>query len=112
MNMKHIFFIFLLFCFPTLAIAQSGLDEQINAGFESATGWFVEGIFAQIPLTNEVGVPWVLVVLIVGASFFTIYFRGINLRSFGTAFKIVRGKYDDIELQPDSVEDNINTIGT
>ena len=110
MNMKQIVVFLLVLCFPTVATAQSGLDEQINIWFESATGWFVQGIFAQIPITHEVGVPWVLIVLIVGASFFTIYFKGINLRSFSTAFKIVSGKYDDLEVESNDVDDNLDTI--
>jgi len=110
MNMKHILPIFLLFCFPTVTIAQTSLDERINVAFENATGWFVRGIFAQIPITEDIGVPWVLVVLIIGASFFTLYFRGINLRSFDTAIKIVSGKYDNLDVEDGEVVDNPDTI--
>ncbi len=80
------------------------LDERINEQFENATGWFVEAILWQIPLTDTIGVPWVLVVLIIGASYFTIYFKGINLRGFGTSIKIVRGAYDSLETVPVPVE--------
>lgn len=95
---------------PIFLNAQSSLDDRINANFEAATGWFVDAIFAQIPITDEVGVPWVLVVLIVGASYFTLYFKGINLRSFGTALNIVRGKYDGLESKPIDQEDKPETI--
>ena len=65
-----------------MAIPQSTLDEQINTYFENATSWFTDAIFAEIPLTENVGIPWVLIVLILGASYFTIYFRFINIRGF------------------------------
>ena len=78
--------------------AQS-LDEQINQSFSDATGWFVNAIFAQIPITSEVGVPWVLIVLILGALYFTFYFKGINITEFITSIKIVRGTYDHVDTQ-------------
>ncbi|WP_299607227.1 alanine/glycine:cation symporter family protein [uncultured Aquimarina sp.] len=61
------------------------------------TDWFVDAIFAEIPITSQVGIPWVLVVLLLGASYFTIYFKGINFRSFWTSIHIIRGKYDALE---------------
>ncbi len=74
-------------------------DQKINEGFENATGWFVEGIFAEIPLTADVGIPWVLVVLLFGAGYFTIYFKGINVRGFITSIRILRGNYDKLEAE-------------
>ncbi|MCT8338504.1 alanine:cation symporter family protein [Flavobacteriaceae bacterium TK19130] len=73
------------------------LDEKINQAFDAATGWFVDGIFAEIPITEEVGIPWVLIVLIVGAGFFTLYFKFVNFRHFLTAIKVVKGDYDEFE---------------
>jgi AGCS family alanine or glycine:cation symporter len=43
------------------------------------------------------GVPFVLILLVASAAFFTIYFGFINVRKFGTAINVVRGKYDDVE---------------
>lgn len=40
---------------------------------------------------------WVLIPLILGATFFTVYFKLINFSGFKTAINIVRGKYDEIE---------------
>lgn len=73
------------------------LDQTINEQFKNATGWFIDGIFAEIPLTPNVGVPWVLIVLILGALYFTIYFKFVNIREFITAIKVVRGNYDHLE---------------
>ncbi|MGY0407878.1 MAG: alanine/glycine:cation symporter family protein, partial [Polaribacter sp.] len=40
---------------------------------------------------------WVLFPLIIGATYFTFYFKFISFREFFTSINIVRGKYDDIE---------------
>ncbi len=77
--------------------AQVSFDQSINEWFRSATGWFVDAILAEIPITEGLGIPWVLIVLVFGASYFTIYFKGINFRGFFTAIRIVRGRYDHLE---------------
>ena len=74
-----------------------GLDQQIDEQFGKATGWFVSGIFAAIPIAEGVEVPWVLFPLVIGAIFFTLYFGFPNLRYLGTSINIIRGKYDDLE---------------
>ncbi|MGB1296370.1 MAG: alanine/glycine:cation symporter family protein, partial [Flavobacteriales bacterium] len=76
---------------------EKGLAEIINDKFASATGWFVQGIFASIPVTKDVGIPWVVVVLLISALAFTVYFKFINVRGLGTSINVVRGKYDDID---------------
>jgi len=38
--------------------------------------------------------------LVVGATFFTIYFSFINIVKFPLAINVVRGKYDDLEEEP------------
>lgn len=82
---------------PLLKSADLSIDDIINERFENATGWFYDAIFAQIPITDSVGIPWVLLVLLIGASYFTAYFRFINFRQFLTAVKVVKGDYDDLE---------------
>ncbi len=87
------------------------IDQHINDGFKNATDWFVDAIFAEIPITSQVGIPWVLVVLLFGASYFTIYFKGINFRSFFTSINIIRGKYDDVEGTGNlEVSESVHTI--
>ena len=39
--------------------------------------------------------PFIIIMLLLGATFFTIAFRFINIRRFKMAIDIVRGKYDD-----------------
>ncbi|WP_460218093.1 alanine/glycine:cation symporter family protein [Psychroserpens sp. MEBiC05023] len=85
---------------PILTFAQDaekGVDQIIDEKFGDATGWFVQAIFYQIDFGGGVKVFWVLFPLIIGALYFTFYFKGINLRGFLTSVNIVRGKYDDID---------------
>ncbi|MBQ4820391.1 alanine/glycine:cation symporter family protein [Aquimarina sp. MMG016] len=81
----------------TLIISEQNFDERINQAFGDATSWFVDAILAEIPITESVGIPWVLIVLFGGALYFTLYFRFVNIRSFFTAIQVVRGKYDALE---------------
>ncbi|HLF64046.1 MAG TPA: alanine/glycine:cation symporter family protein [Saprospiraceae bacterium] len=81
---------------PMFAFSQ-GLDDRINAWFDPyATAW-ENLVFTSIPIGGGLSVPLVLIVLVFGATFFTLYFRFVNLRLFGLALKVVRGKYDELE---------------
>lgn len=44
---------------------------------------------------QNVEIPFVLIWLIAGALFFTIFFRFVNIRGFKHAIDVVRGKFDD-----------------
>jgi len=98
---------------PFLSFAQNGgIDQQIDKIFGNATGWFVNFIFYQIPFSDDVKIYWVLFPLILGASYFTIYFKFINFRGFFTSVNIVSGKYDDLEDRKDhnvEVSDSVFT---
>ena len=83
---------------PLLTFAQEkGLDQKIDEAFGDATGWFVDIIFYQIPFTDTISIYWVLFPLILGALYFTFYFKFINFAGFFTSINIVRGKYDGLE---------------
>lgn len=110
--MKRTLALVSLLIMPFLTLAQSNcsnLDEKINQLFANATGWFPAVIFAKIPITESVGVPWVLIVLIVGAAYFSIYFKFINFSGFFTAINVVRGKYDSVDIH-EPQEDILKTI--
>ena len=82
----------------TLSFAQElTTSEKIDTIFKDYTGWFVEAIFYEIPFSENFRIPWVLIVLMGGAVYFTIYFKLINFTGFGKAIKVVQGKYEDIE---------------
>ena len=81
---------------PVLIFAQNtehvGIDQRIDQGFKPISDFFSSVIFFQIG-----GVPFVLLLLVFSAAFFTIYFGFPNIRHFFTAINVVRGKYEDIE---------------
>ncbi len=88
----------LLFLLPLAIFAQEQTTvEKIDTVFKKYTGWFVDAIFYEIPFSETFRIPWVLIILIGGAVYFTIYFKLINITGFRTAIQVVRGKYEDIE---------------
>lgn len=78
---------------PLFIFAQDkGLDQQIDEAFKPVSDFFSSVIFFEI-----LGTPFVLILLVASAAFFTIYFGFPNIRHFWTAINVVRGKYDDID---------------
>ena len=94
---KRLFQLLTLVATLPLIAAEKGIDELINEEFGKRTGWFVKFIFASIPVTDNVGIPWVVVMLLIGATFLTVYFKFINIKGLGTSINVVRGKYDDVD---------------
>ncbi|MAO08170.1 MAG: D-alanine glycine permease [Alteromonas sp.] len=98
--MKKYLLSLIAICVTFISMAQEetiSTSEKIDATFRDYTGWFVDAIFYEIPFSDEFQIPWVLIVLVGGALYFTIYFKLINVTGFWTAIKVVRGKYEDIE---------------
>lgn len=90
--------------------SEKGLDAQINEVFANYTGWFVKAIFYNIPLPGGVGIPWVVIMLLGFAAFFTFYFKFINITGFSRAINVVRGKYDDIDGPQIHEPVNVNVV--
>ena len=74
-----------------------GLDQKINAWVQPATEAVSNVVFYPIQLGDDAAtsMPLVIIFLLLSALFFTIYFKFINFRGFGTAIQTVRGKYSD-----------------
>lgn len=70
------------------------IDDQVNAVFSIATGWFVGLIFSPIPGT---GFPWIVAWLVIAAAIFTIYFGLIQIRALPHSIALVKGDYSDPE---------------
>ncbi|MEO5909759.1 MAG: amino acid carrier protein, partial [Pelobium sp.] len=77
--------------------AAEGIDEKINNWFAPIADAWEALVFTSIPLTDKLSIPIVLILLIGGALFFTIYFSFVNIRKFPMAIKVVQGKYDFVE---------------
>jgi AGCS family alanine or glycine:cation symporter len=94
---------------PFFAFSQ-GIDERINAWFDPyATAW-ENFVFTSIPIGGGLSVPIVLIVLVCGASFFTVYFGFVNIRRFGLALKVVRGTYDELEGAKKPLKPSVRTV--
>ncbi len=97
--MKKFFSAVITLIFPILSFAQEaerGLDERVNDAFMPiANAW--EGLVLTTVPVGEYDVPLVVILLVVGASFFTLIFKFPNILKFPMAINTVRGKYDDIE---------------
>ncbi|ADV49656.1 amino acid carrier protein [Cellulophaga algicola DSM 14237] len=76
-------------------VVEKGLDEKIDEAFKPISDFFSAVIFFNV--WQDPDIPFVLVLLVASALFFTIYFGFPNVRYFGKAISTVRGKYEDIE---------------
>lgn len=85
------------FLFPFVALAQEkGLDEKVNDAFMPFASWWEGFVLTSIPM-GEYNIPIVLILLISGATFFTIYFKFPSISQFPLAINTVRGKYDELD---------------
>ena len=95
--MKKKLLVLLLMVVPMLTFAQEkGLDQKIDAAFQPVSDFFSNLIFFTIPIAG-IDVPFVLLLLVGSALFFTIYFKFPNIFHFKTAINVVRGKYDELD---------------
>lgn len=74
--------------------AEPSIDDKINAVMEPITAFVTEVIFFAIPLFG-MKIPIVLIWLIIGAVFFTVYNNFVNITAFRHALDVVRGKFDN-----------------
>ena len=91
--MKKIFFsiIFVLSSFFSFS-QEKGLDQKIDEAFAPISDFFSNVVFFQVG-----GYPFVILLLVGSAAFFTLYFGFPNIKYFSTAINVVRGKYDDLD---------------
>ena len=103
--MKNKFFlvITLLFSIQTFAVEDSSnktIVEDINESVNEIMQPITETVESIVFFSFKVGdnsIPFVLVWLILGALFFTIYFNFINISGFKHAIGLVSGRYDKLE---------------
>ena len=95
---KYLLSIFVLIL-PILTFAQEiekGLDERVNDAFMPIATWWENFVLSRVPI-GDYNIPFVVILLVAGATFFTIYFKFPSITKFGTAINTVRGKFVDIE---------------
>ena len=95
--MKNYLLSLITFLIPFLNFAQEtsekGLDQQIDEAFKPFSDLISSIIFFEV----FDGAPFVIILLVGSALFFSIYFGFPNFRYFLTSINIVRGKYDNID---------------
>ncbi|MDC1063637.1 alanine/glycine:cation symporter family protein [Flavobacteriales bacterium] len=96
--------ILLLTLLPFLSFAD-GIDQKIDEAFAPISNFFSNLVFFTV-----YDIPFVLMLLVFSALFFTIYFAFPNIRYFKLAINTVRGKYDDLEVKTKNNEDIKGTI--
>ncbi|TXK62529.1 alanine/glycine:cation symporter family protein [Alkalisalibacterium limincola] len=84
----------LLTTFSVHAQDAPGLDERINTAFTPVADAISALIFYSVPV-NGAQFPLIVGWLIFAGLVFTLYFRFINIRAFGHAYQLLRGRYDN-----------------
>ena len=99
--MKKYILLFLLLLSSLNVMAQEkGLDQRIDEAFQPISDFFSSVIFFEIS-----GYPFVILLLVASALFFTLYFGFPNIRYFLTSINVVRGKYDSVEKSDSKSEE-------
>ena len=78
-----------------------GLDQRIDKAFQPFSDLVSNIVFFEV----FSGAPFVIIFLVLSALFFTLYFGFPNIKYFGKAFGVVRGKYDHIDQSISENED-------
>ncbi len=115
-KIKFLILSILTFLTPLLTFAQEQaqevltLDQKIDAAFRPIADAVGSVIFYSITF-GDYTVPLVLIILIGGAIFFTLYFKFPNFTLVRTAIKVVKGDYDEIDHHSADVAEGDPTPG-
>ena len=95
--MKNYLLSLVTFLIPILNFAQEasekGLDQKIDEAFKPFSDLISNIVFFEV----FQGAPFVIILLVGSALFFSLYFGFPNFRYFLTSINIVRGKYDNVD---------------
>ena len=104
---KLLFILFSALLMPLMTFAQQageqGLDDKINEAFAPFAKAVASAVFFAVPIGNGLSIPIVLIILILGAAYFTVYFGFPNFTKFKLAIDVVRGKYDSTKSGPNAI---------
>ena len=102
----------LLMILPNFILAQTQqanemrLDQKIDKAFKPFSDFVSNVVFFEV----FSGAPFVIVLLVFSAMFFTLYFGFPNIKYFGKAIGVVRGKYDHVD-KPSSANSDLAVDG-
>lgn len=102
MEKRLLSFLMVLVPIVTFAQEKKGVEQRINEAFAKYTQPIVDFIFYPVNISGK-DMPIVIIILLAGAFFFTVYFKGVNFRYIRTCLKTAFGKYDhlDAHVPPD-----------
>ncbi len=98
-SLRLLAFMFFVLSSSALSAQEKGLDRRIDEAFKPFSDLVTNVVFFEV-----LGTPFVLILLVGSALFFTLYFGFPNIRYFGTAINVVRGKYDELETEGHGAE--------
>ncbi|MGY5354616.1 alanine/glycine:cation symporter family protein [Wenyingzhuangia sp. IMCC45467] len=90
------------------AVSFASIDQMIEEKFAPVSHVVTQVVFYAIQI-GPMSVPIVLIVLLGGALFFTLYFNFANIRLLKVAVKATKGDYDEIDYAFEE-DDDIETI--
>ena len=106
MKTPRLLYALLLMLLPLISFAQEaqeqapkGLDERINEWIEPYTNAITSVVFYAVNFgaADTTAMPLVIIFLLLAATFFTLYFKFVNIRGFRTSVETVKGTYSKIE---------------
>jgi len=116
-KVKSILLTVFSFFIPFITFAQEAaekveldFDQKIDAAFKPIADAVSSVIFYAINFGGH-SVPLVIIILIAGAIFFTVYFKFANFTLIGTAVKVVKGDYDDFDHHSVDIAEGDSTPG-
>lgn len=68
------------------------IEQGINDAFTPIADAVTSVVFWEVPL-GDYSFPLIVLWLVAAAAIFTVYFNGVQFRSLGTAWALVRGRY-------------------
>ncbi len=93
---KRFSFFLLLLSSVTIFAQETGIDEQIEAKFAPVSDFVTKYVFYPVSIVG-IDVPIVIIILLFGALYFTLYNKFANFRLLGVAIRAAKGKYDNID---------------
>lgn len=94
--MNRLILLLILIFSPIFTFASSSLDDKIENWFKPFSDKVFDTVFSAVTIVG-MEVPIVLIILLLGALFFTLYFNFANIRYLGVAIRAAMGKYDEMD---------------
>ncbi|MDM4015349.1 alanine/glycine:cation symporter family protein [Roseiconus lacunae] len=89
-------------------LVESGLDQAIDKAFKPIADRWGSIVFFTIPIPGLENVPFVVLLLVFGAAFFTVAFGFANVRLLPLAIRVVRGRYDELEKLGEEIPKHVD----